>query len=139
TCHALHARLSRLAPLHLFDARGARGLCSLREAVGGAGQTRIAGIPAARRGRSRSYFRNRGGDGRCDRLQIHFRAVDQGSARRAHPDPRTAAVTPRLPGWFGEFEAQRTPARVERIATARPRRPEPAWYVVPRILQLTTL
>src|SRR5262249_39487880 len=80
----------------LFDARWACGLCGLREAVGGDGQACIAGLPAACRGRSRSYLRDRGGDGRCDRLQIHHRAADQGRARGAHSDPRAAAVTPRL-------------------------------------------
>src|SRR6266511_513930 len=118
---ALHARLSRLARVDLFDARWACGLCGLREAVGGDGQARIAGISAACRGRSRSYLRDRGGDGRCGRLQIHHRAADQGRARRAHSDPRTAAVTPRLSQQIARFETRRTAEGDEPRAAARPR------------------
>ncbi len=110
-----------LLAVDLFDAGWAQSLCGVREAVGGDGQARIAGIPAACRGRSRSYLRDRGGDGRCGRLQIHHRAADQGRARRADPDPRTAAVTLRPCRQIGDFETQRIAQGVEPLATARPR------------------
>src|SRR5262249_18046021 len=43
---------------------------------------------------------------------------------------------PRLSGRIDDFEAQRTPAGVEPLATARPRRPVPAGYLTPPDLHL---
>ena len=91
--HALHARLSRLAELGLFDAGGSQGLCGLCRLVRGDGAARVAGIPAVERDQSRPHIRDRRGDGRCDRLQIHHGSAHQGAARGIDSDSRTAAVS----------------------------------------------
>src|SRR5262249_803911 len=131
---ALHARLPRRARMDLFDARWACGLCGLREAVGGDGQACIAGLPAACRGRSRSYLRDRGGDGRCDRLQFITAPLTKDELAELIQIPERRRCRRVSAGKIGKFETPRTAEGVEPCAAARPRRQVPAGCLTPQTL-----